>query len=374
MKTKLNLITKLAALGLCIAFVFGAVALLTNGDGKPSVDGGADGGDTSGGDVQANVWSSEIVDTAKAKYTYSEMVDDLSELAAKYNGRMSYRTVGSSLDGRNIYAVTLGDPEAKNQIVISAGIHAREYMTPMLVMAQVEYYLSGYDTQSFEGVPFSEIFEEYAFVILPMCNPDGITLSQLGINAIKSEELRAQIRAIYDRDRAEGFVNGTFDDYVSTWKANARGVDLNRNFDTEDFGKSSKISRPCYMNYPGEAALSEPESRAMADTVRGLRNPVLSIAVHSQGEVVYFNCGQKNYAAALDLGIKVSDFTRYVLQYDVRRDSAFDDWCNKNIGIPSVTVETGSSPCPLPISEFDKIWKTNRDLWLFAALYHKNLD
>lgn len=325
-----------------------------------------------GGDVAVGTFGIDIVDVEKAEYTYDEMVDDLALLDARYGDKMSYKAIGTSLDGRSIYAVTLGDPDAKNQIIISAGIHAREYMTPMLVMAQLENYLYYYETGSFDGVKYSEIFEDYAICILPMCNPDGITLSQMGLDGIRSESLRETILSIYELDRVKFSFDGTLDEYLSTWKANARGVDLNRNFDTYDFGTYPVMSRPCYLNYPGERPLSEPETAAMVNYVRSLGNPVLSLAIHSQGEVIYFNCGQKNFNEAKALADAVGGFVGYKVKTEERHDSAFDDWCNKVMGIPSITVETGSVPCPLPIEEFDKIRQDTRDLWMFAALYHKN--
>lgn len=322
-------------------------------------------------DVGAGSFGIDIVDVSKAEYTYAEMVDDLALLEKRYGDKMSYKTIGTSLDGRSIYAVTLGNPDAENQIIISAGIHAREYMTPMLVMAQLEHYLYYYDTESAGVVPLSEIFEEYSFCILPMCNPDGITLAQTGLDGIRSEELRATILSIYELDRVKFEYEGTLDEYLSEWKANARGVDLNRNFDTDDFGTYPIMSRPCYMNHPGEYPLSEPETRAMTDFVMSLTNPVLSVAVHSQGEVIYFNCGQDNFDEARALSENLAEWTGYKLESEVKHYSAFDDWCNKELGIPSATVETGKSPCPLPIEEFDKIWQSNRDLWPLLALYHK---
>lgn len=367
---KLNLIIKVSTMLIAVALLV-MFSVLPSANKPPNEEEPKDPNDSSS---QTQSYEMDVVDISKQKYTYAEMVDDLALLSERYAGKMSYESVGRSLDGRNLYAVTLGNPEAKKQIVITAGVHAREYMTPMLVMRQLEYYLYSYDTESYKGIPLSEIFDEYAFCIMPMCNPDGISLSQFGLNGIRSEELRNKITAIYEADKQDGFVNGTMNDYLSVWKANARGVDINRNFDTEDFSSSSKMARPSFMNYHGESAESEPETKAMADFVRDLENPVLSIAVHSQGEVIYFNCGQKNYDEAHDFGASVSDLTKYVLQYSLRRDSAFDDWCNKNMQIPAITVETGSLPCPLPISEFDEIWAVNRDLWLFSALYHKGLQ
>ena len=322
-------------------------------------------------DVEADAFGIDIVDVTKAKYTYAEMVDDLSLLKARYGERMSYRSIGTSLDGRAIYAVTLGNPNAERQIVISAGIHAREYMTPMLVMAQLEHYLYYYDTESYEGTPLSELFEEYAICILPMCNPDGITLAEEGLDGIRSEELKETILSIYELDRVKFEYTGTLDEYLSEWKANARGVDLNRNFDTDDFGTYPTMSRPCFMNHPGEYPLSEPETIALTEYVKSLKNPVLSVAVHSQGEVIYFNCGQDNFDEARALSESLASLTGYKLELDERHDSAFDDWCNKALGIPSATIETGSLPCPLPIEEFDKIWQTTLDLWPYLITYHQ---
>ena len=365
MKPTYNLIIKLLAMALCILCVIGSSVFLfspdapndTPNNNDPSQNAGAEGMD--------------IVDVSKAEYTYGEMVEDLEALKARYGDKITYRSVGTSLDGRSIYAVTLGNPSAEKQIVISAGIHAREYMTPLLVMAQLEYYLYSYDTGSLGEASFSELFNEYSIEILPMCNPDGITLAEEGLDGIRSESLRQTILSIYELDTEKGITSAPLDEYLSTWKANARGVDLNRNFDTDDFGASPTMSRPCFMNHPGEHPLSEPETRALTDFVLGLTNPVLHLAVHSQGEVIYFNCGQDNYAEALSLAETASATTGYKIEMDARHVSAFDDWCNKALGVPSITVETGSVPCPLPIDELDAIWNKNRDLWIIAILWHQ---
>ena len=310
-----------------------------------------------------------IVDTSKVKYSYSEMADDISRLAEKYQGLMSYKTIGDSLDGRKLYAVTLGSPDADKQIIITAGIHGREYLTPMLVMKQLEFYLYNYHTAEYEGVPFSEIFEEYQFCILPMCNPDGVSLAQFGLGAIRNEELKAAIRSVYDSDKSHGYVDESLEEYLHFWKANARGVDLNRNFDTADWKNVSYVGKPSFRNYKGSAPLSEPESRAMTEFVSSLSNPVLSLAIHSQGEVIYFDCGQTDIHPSLELAKLAGDLSGYKVIYDARRDAAFDDWCILKRGIPSVTIETGEYTVtePIPLSEFGSIWKACRDLWVHVA-------
>lgn len=311
-----------------------------------------------------------IVDVSKVKYGYSEMVDDLKKLSERYGDKMSYKTIGDSLDGRKLYAVTLGSQNAEKQIIISAGIHGREYLTPLLVMKQLEFYLYNYDTAEYGGIPLSEIFEEYQFCILPMCNPDGVTLSQFGLGAIKSGELKDTIRSVYESDKQRGYTSDTLDKYLHYWKANARGVDLNRNFDTSDWSELSYVSIPSFRNYKGESPLSEPESKAMTSYVDSLSNPVLSIAIHSQGKVIYFDCGQEDVGPSLELAQKISQLSGYKLENEPRREAAFDDWCIIERSIPSVTVETGEYTVtePIPLWQFNTIWNATRDLWVHVAV------
>ena len=316
----------------------------------------------------AEMWN--VVDVSKAEYSYSEMVDDLSELSEKSEGRLTYKAVGESLDGRRIYAAVLGNQNAEKQIVISAGIHAREYMTPMLVMKQIEYYLCNYETGEYEGVKYSEMFDEYAFCILPMCNPDGITLVQDGLEGLRSQELRDAVVATYESDRAniDDFSEISIEGYLEYWKANAKGVDLNRNFDTPAWYEN-RVKKPSFADFRGENPLSEPEARAMIKYVEGLSNPVCSLAIHSRGEIIYFDCAQENKTPALTLARLVAGINGYRVDYNTRSVAAFDDWCNIKKNIPSVTVETGISPCPLPIEEFEKIWNDNKELWAAVAVH-----
>lgn len=323
-------------------------------------------------DIPAVVEPWNVVDTSKAEYSYSEMVEDIKALADLSEGRLTYKEIGNSLDGRRIYALVLGNNKADKQIVISAGIHAREYMTPMLVMKQVEYYLYNYDTGSYNGISFADIFEEYAFCIMPMCNPDGITLVQEGVDAIRDSTLRQTVIEIYNTDKKniEDFAEMSIDQYLKYWKANARGVDLNRNFDTPAW-ETNNVKKPCFTDCRGESRLSELESRAMATYVESLSNPVCSIAMHSRGEVIFFDCGQEDKRPAHDLASFISKINGYKLSYDPRSVAAFDDWCMIEKNIPSVTVETGIASCPLPIGEFEKIWNDNRDLWVAIAASKK---
>ena len=79
----------------------------------------------------------------------------------------------------------------------------------------------------------------------------------------------------------------------------------------------------------------------MADYVEGLSNPVCSLAIHSRGEVIFFDCDQENKTPALTLARLAEGVNGYRIDYNTRHVAAFDDWCNIRKNIPSVTVETG---------------------------------
>ena len=116
--------------------------------------------------------------------------------------------VGKSLLFREIPFVKIGNGDKK--IIITGAIHAREWVTARLVIAQAEYALKN-------GVDASVWF-------LPTINPDGVEIA-LG------------------RSKPPVWFKAN----ASLWKANARGVDLNVNFparwgtgESNTFTKSSQ--------------------------------------------------------------------------------------------------------------------------------------
>lgn len=305
-----------------------------------------------------------IVDVSKQNYTYSEMQEDLLLLSKVYPSLFSYRSIGKSVAGRDLYVAVLGNPNASKQVVVSAAIHAREYMTAMLTMKQLEFYLSHYNEGVYGGIPYSLLFDSCCFYIVPMTNPDGVMLAQEGLSSLP-QELRGVVQSIYENENG-GYES--MDLFLSHWKANARGVDLNRNYDAlwEEYDKAS---RPQSSQYKGPSPASEPETQAMVALIESLPNPVCTLCVHSQGEVIYWNCGQENPDRTSRFAQAVADRTDYRLLSAQNNDASLSDWCELKKNIISITVETGNVPCPLPIDQFPLIWLSNFDLIPLAAKY-----
>lgn len=312
-----------------------------------------------------------IVDCSKREYSYDEMVSDLAELSSRYGEHFSYRSFGRSADGRELYVCTLGNPKAENAVLVSAGLHGREYLTVLLAMKQMEFYLAYYDTGNFQGASYKSLFENFCFYVIPMNNPDGVMISQEGISSVRSPELRAQIEAIYQKDLQDGMTGQTeIDSYLQYWKANARGVDLNRNFDAlwEEY---VNIKRPCFAQYKGAEAHSEPESQAMVALCESLDRVRAVLCLHSQGEVLYWNCGQEGelFEDTRAFAAQIANRTDYKLITEQNNDASFSDWCALKKGWIAVTVETGIGLCPLDHEKFFPIWQDHYDLLPLTAFY-----
>lgn len=303
------------------------------------------------------------------KYSYEQMEADIHSLKAAYGDKIQVNVIGTSLDGRNIYDIILGNPEAEAQILMQGAIHAREYMTPLVMMSQLEYALAYYDTGHYNYKSVAEMLEKSAIHFIPMVNPDGVSLSQFGIDAIRSEELKQTINNCYALDVSLGRTSDSFEVYLTKWKANAGGVDLNYNFPYGWNELTTKLTAPSYATYKGPNPISEPESNALAGIAD--RYPwAITVSYHSQGEVIYWTTSSNGAKMASNtLAEAVSVMTGY------RMDSSdgkggFKDWMqSKNEAVPGVTLEVGRTPCPVPFSEFGSAWKQNKGVWIQVLDY-----
>ncbi len=346
-----------------------------------------------------------VVDSTDALYTYDRMQEDISTLCGMYPDCLSYETVGYSRDGREICEVTLGNGSAGHHIFVQAAIHGREYMTAQLVMKMLEYYAANYHIGSYHGRTYETLFENTAIHVIPMSNPDGVTISQLGVAAMNHQETAELVYECYLRDLEdlvlEEDVNGdrnwadyykqedydreaegktdiiSFEDYQHLWKSNAGAVDLNNNFDAGWEDVQVKPER-AYGSYKGDYAVSEPETQALAETA-AKREYDYFISYHAKGQLIYYDAEgndeqtserSRELAAALEGLIKYKPVNTKK-GYNVNL-GGFGDWVQLKLHGASVTIEIGKHPCPLQAGEFNGIWHRNRESW--AMLCEKLYD
>lgn len=299
-----------------------------------------------------------IIDTSNHIYTFEEMENDLTELAERYSGNITCIPVGTSLDSRTIWEVIIGNPQAPNAIFVESTVHGREWMNSWILMKQIEEILMSWEAPIAEGVVLGDIFEQCAIYIMPMVNPDGVTISEGGIEAIRNEDLRANLYQM----------NGALE--PAKWKANAAGVDINRNFITGWGSKTTRVA-PASQCFRGVIPFSEPETMAVATTFLQ-RKFDIAISYHSMEGAIYWNIGQEG--ALLDktaaLAIEVSQITGYSLGEKSALNGLDYNWMMIDQNTPTVLIETGTVACPLPYSQWQEIWIRNKDLLKQLAIIY----
>ena len=144
---------------------------------------------------------SDIVSTATSVYTYEQMVKDLYFLDQRYPGIFTYETLGVTKDLRQIYAVTLGNPAAPNHVVIQYTVHSREYINCLLAMKQIEYYLKNYAAgETYGDRSYPDLFANFCLHVIPMANPDGVSVSELGIDSMRTASAKGIIQYCWESD------------------------------------------------------------------------------------------------------------------------------------------------------------------------------
>ena len=264
-------------------------------------------------------------------YTYEQMGRDMADLQALYPQFVRIASIGTSELGRDIPVLQIGDPNATYHVLMQGAMHGREHFTACLLMAIADYYLAQTETFS----------ESVCYHIIPMSNPDGVAISQ-------SSTLDEMQTAIYQSDLAAGYTTANPATYANQWKANALGIDLNRNFAS---GWEVSLERPVPSSekFRGTEAFSAAESRALRDyTLQYDFNATIS--VHSHGSVIYYQYGSSEPVNSMSysLALAAKAATGYTpISYDGTTGAGYKDWAMDALQIPSLTLEIGCYTTPL---------------------------
>ena len=244
--------------------------------------------------------------------------DEVERFYKRFQGRKCI--YGKSVEGHPLYAMFIGKEEPPVGIS-QAAIHGREWITALLALHHIERGL-----------------KKGGFWVLPLANPDGVLLSEIGISTL-SPSRRKELVAL----------NGGYD--FSLWKANAEGVDLNVNFDARWGTGKKNITFPAPENYIGECPFSAPESSALKEFTEEIR-PDLTVSWHTKGEEIYWRFHQPLFDRLRDKKL-ARIFSRAVdlpLREAKHSAGGYRDWCIEKLRIPALTVEIGSDLLPHPIT------------------------
>jgi hypothetical protein len=184
-------------------------------------------------------------DAVRAPYrSYAATWRALADLAP----RVSSQRIGTSCSGEPLWAFAV-DPTGPRRATtfVMAGLHAMEHVGVATAVTLLE-----------RAAAPSSPWRSHRLVVVPMANPDGF------------RQVEADLTGGARRFR----------------RANARGVDLNRNFAAfwDDRYYLNRLVGRIFS--PGEGPLSEPETRAIDGLLAGER-PAYAVSLHAFGEWIF---------------------------------------------------------------------------------------
>ena len=261
-------------------------------------------------------------------HSYLELESELMALESAHPETVKILSIGTSLEGRNLYAAKIGvHPEqdaVKPGLLILGCHHAREWIS-----VDVPLRMAAYLAENAASDPaVAGLLARGEIWIVPLVNPDGLEYS---IDVYRYWRKNRRVNA-----------DGSF------------GVDLNRNYGFMwGFDDAGSSPSPVSEVYRGPSAFSEPETRAVRDLFLG-RDFRAVVSFHSFAEDILYPWGYADVATDKDallseIGLEMADLIRAVngRAYLVGRASSAlyvtngdtTDWTFAERGVPSYTIE-----------------------------------
>lgn len=284
---------------------------------------------------------------------YLYLKDSINTFKQNYKFLKTF-SIGKSVLNNEIYCLKFG--VGKKEVLYTAGIHANEFITSLLLIKFTQNLCNAYISNTpIYGYDAKDLYDNCSLYIIPMINPDGINL----VNDFYSKDSKIYYDALN--------ISKNFPDipFPSGWKANINGVDLNSQFPANwELGKEIKsnlgFNKPAPRDFAGITPLSEPESKALYNFTL-LKNFSLCLCFHTQGEVIYWRYEDYLPTNSLEIAKEFAHVSGYELE-DTPYNSSFGgfrDWFIQNFNKPSYTIEVGKGENPLPIEQFNKIYHDN---------------
>lgn len=213
-------------------------------------------------------------------------------------------TLGRSVEGRAIEAYVFPGP-AKRTVLVLGGFHGDEPKSVFLARRWIDLLRA--DRTASIGT---------RWVVVPLVNPDG---------------------------------------YAKRKRRNARLVDINRNFPTRNWTRTSRRSRM----YGGPSPASEPETEAVISAVKRFR-PSRIVTIHSISADRHCN----NYdGPGRALALKMRRYNGYPVTASIGYPTpgSFGTWAGAERNIATITLELPSRLSP------KRCWEDNLEALLCAG-------
>ena len=193
----------------------------------------------------------QVADWFAEYHDYSEITEHVRGLAEAAPDRARMEGIGSSLDGRPIWALKIGSGTGE-RVLINGTQHAREWISSMVTTCVADRMVREYDTNP----KIKQFVDTTTLWVVPVVNPDGYQHSW-------------STNRYWRKNRRDG-----------------HGVDLNRNWGVAWGGSGSSGNKRSEV-YRGAKEFSEPESQALRDLAARERT-TLHIDFHAYGQLILY--------------------------------------------------------------------------------------
>ena len=265
-------------------------------------------------------------------------------------------SIGKSVLGRDLTGLKIGDMD--DPVLFVGAFHPREWLTSLLLLRFAEILCASLDSGAqVRGIDCRKALLGRGIIIIPAINPDGVEIV-----------LRGGSAALGLEEEIGRLCGGDF----SVWNANARGVDLNHNYDAgwdilRQLEIADGIDGPSPRRFGGTAPESEPETQALVALCEkySFRHVM---AFHSQGEEIYWNYGSKTPERSREMADMLAKSSGYEVSEPtgIASHGGFKDWFIEKYARPGFTIEIGKGVNPLPIEMLDDITDRILEMMLLA--------
>lgn len=297
--------------------------------------------------------------TVVAQYAHlNKILADHPDLATVVDYGDSYLKTRNAATGYDLKAICLtkrqsGDcaltPGApKPRFLLMTQIHAREIVTGDVSWRFIDHLANDYGSDS----AVTALLNSTEVWVVPIANPDGVDVVQQG-----------GTRPYLQRKNLNASAGSRCANPPTA--SNQAGVDLNRN-SSMHWNTSGTSADPCAQTYPGTAADSEPETKAIESLFKRLfadqRGPAdtdaapattrgAMITMHSYAGMNLYPWGWSTKNSPNEAGLKA--IAKKMSQYNGYRNGqpgdilynasgGTDDWTYGVLGIASFTIEAAS--------------------------------
>lgn len=285
-------------------------------------------------DVRADVSAtSESVEALSDYLSPAEIEQRLDQYVAAYPSLARKESYATTSEGRPVWALEISDNVSEDEdepaILFVSQHHAREVMTPEIVVDIADWLLTRYGTDP----DVTRWVDSYEIWVLPSHNPDGSNW-------------------VFTSD--------------NNWRKNRRvngggsyGVDPNRNYPFRWNACGGSSGDPNSETYRGPAPASEPETYQGITELARRERPVIALSYHTYGELVImpYGCTGSHTPEnkvfrdiTSDMAVRLISDTgtswyqpgsAWETLYAV--DGEMNDWFYGELGTYSVTIEANTS-------------------------------